>query len=201
MAPRGRPPGKRSSNSRPSINPAPDQSSSSISANPSNPTTQSSQLNPATITNNTSNTRPPVQRLDTLRKPISAAAAESSSSAEATTPGVSQAKKPLRAKPRFIARRSKEERDAIAAIERERAKERSAAAEAAARLSGTVGASNVNRGQSDRGRVGRGGRGRGGYMGMDSRAGTGAFSSGMSVGGGKVFIFDNNIVIGQVGLF
>ena len=91
-------------------------------------------------------------------------------------PGSSQAKKPLRSKPRFTARRSKEERDALAAIERERIKERAAAVEAAEKLA--AGNDSRGRGQRDRARGGRGGRGRGGYM------GAGTFSSGIGVAGG-----------------
>ena len=205
MAPRGRPPGKRSSLSRPSTNPTSDNPSSpSASTNLAKAQTQPSPPNPAAITSSTPSTaRTPVQRLDTLRKPVAATATPTASSSSSipeagTSGGSSQAKKPLRAKPRFTARRSKEERDAIAAVELERAKERSAAADAAARLAGAAGAAGASRGSNrerDRGRAGRGGRGRGGYMGMGLGAGMGAgmFSSGMSVSGGNNYARDNFI--------
>ncbi|TKA67093.1 hypothetical protein B0A49_08649 [Cryomyces minteri] len=120
-----------------------------------------------------SSLRPPVERLDSLRGTGSGSG----------SPAPGRGKKTLKQQPKFIGRRSKEERDALEAAEAARRRARIAAAEAEANAKIAERGGFRGRGRSDRGS--RGGRGRGGFMG-DNLA-SGPFSAGTVTQGSRGF--------------
>ncbi|KAK5191066.1 hypothetical protein LTR16_007648, partial [Cryomyces antarcticus] len=120
-----------------------------------------------------SSSRPPVERLDSLRSTGSGSA----------SPAPGRGKKTLKQQPKFIGRRSKEERDALEAAEAARRRARIAAAEAEANAKMAERGGFRGRGRSVRGS--RGGRGRGGFMG-DNLA-SGPFSAGTVTQGPRGF--------------
>ncbi|KAL4893450.1 RNA polymerase III RPC4-domain-containing protein [Aspergillus ambiguus] len=111
----------------------------------------------------TSSSRPPVQRLQSLKKraPSTSISPSSSSTTRPNpTPGPGDPPKPtLKYKPRAVGRRSKEEREAIEKLEAERHRERLAEAAAIQRGRGGRGgaARGGGRGRGDGARRGRGG--------------------------------------------
>ncbi|KAJ5610991.1 hypothetical protein N7510_007710 [Penicillium lagena] len=119
----------------------------------------------------TTSSRPPVQRLQSLKKRTPAGSI-SPSGRPPSALGGEQAKPTLKYKPRAVGRRSKEEREAIEKLEQERYNER--LKEAAAIQRGRRGAASTN--------IRGGFRGRGGPMGMSM--GAGAMMSGRRGRGG-----------------
>ncbi|KAL4958058.1 RNA polymerase III RPC4-domain-containing protein [Aspergillus filifer] len=135
---------------------------------------------PTSTTSAPGTARPPVQRLQSLKKRAPSGSIGPGPGPSSAGPGGEQAKPTLKYKPRAVGRRSKEERDAIEKLEAERHAER--LAEAAA----------IQRGKANlaaRGRAGFSGRGRGGPMGMAGAAGPlgSGFAAGRRGRGGSRF--------------
>ncbi|KAJ5811596.1 hypothetical protein N7474_007897 [Penicillium riverlandense] len=137
---------------------------------------QNASETPAHAGSSATTPRPPVQRLQSLKKRTPAGSISPSGRPPSALSG-EQAKPTLKYKPRAVGRRSKEEREAIEKLEQERYNER--LKEAAAIQRGRRGAASTN--------IRGGFRGRGGPIGMSMGAGammSGRRGRGGGVGGG-----------------
>lgn len=145
----------------------------------------------AVVKNPSPTNRPTVRRLDSLktRQLNPAIPADASTASTETTQAQGAAKRSLKYQPRLSTRRSKAEREALAAAESSRIFSESASSSSALagkqsqRESQGRGRGRGNEGSTRGQRDGRGGRGRGGYMGENIQSGP--FSSGLSVNQGK----------------
>ncbi|KAJ5279107.1 hypothetical protein N7478_004479 [Penicillium angulare] len=129
--------------------------------------------------------RPPVQRLQTLKKRTPGGSITPSTTRSPSALGGEPAPKPFKFRPKAVQRKTKEEREAIERVEQERNEERMR--EAAAIQRGRGGSGRGSRG-SFRGRGGAGGMGAGGPLGSGFggafRGRGGGFGGGGSGSGG-----------------
>ncbi|KAJ5106682.1 hypothetical protein N7456_003357 [Penicillium angulare] len=129
--------------------------------------------------------RPPVQRLQTLKKRTPGGSITPSTTRSPSALGGEPAPKPFKFRPKAVQRKTKEEREAIERVEQERNEERMR--EAAAIQRGRGGGGRGSRG-SFRGRGGAGGMGAGGPLGSGFggvfRGRGGGFGGGSGGGGG-----------------